>query len=93
MGADPGLIAVRVLSFREMTIELLSDDCARSVELGRSEALGEAVSANEEDEAETEGTGRESASEPSRSHALSLVAEEAIPHALSMPRAVMRLLA
>jgi hypothetical protein len=62
------------------------------VETGRSEARGEAASVDVEGEVETEGTGRERASEPSRSQALSLVDEEVIPQAVSMPREVMRLL-
>jgi hypothetical protein len=87
-------MAVSVLSFREMTIELLSEDCVRSVAKGRIDALEEAVSGEEVRALETEGTGRDRAKDPSRSQVLSL--EEGVvvmPHALNTLSALRRLLA
>ena len=86
-------MAVSVLSFREMTIELLSEDCVRSGDNGRIEALGEVLSSEEDGALETEGTGRESARDPSRSQGLSLEDEEVIPQALNTQSAPRRLLA
>lgn len=91
MGADPGVIAVRVLSFREMMIELLSLDSGRSFWRGRSDARGEAASDESIRAVVTAGTGRESANEPSWSQVRSAVDDEVIPHALRRQSALKRL--
>jgi hypothetical protein len=85
IGAEPGVMAVRVLSVREMIIELLSSGCGRSLDRGRSDARGDEASGEVERAVEADGTGRDSAKDPSLSQVPSPVDGEVIPHAFSRP--------